>query len=263
MVDGNVLPLKPTNWYSSKFNNIGWKIGQDQANWEKLMPEKKGSIPIWDDPYDIDQPVERLPGEDEYIWQQVVVPVGATQVNFTNSLEGAALFIDGASVYQLSENHDLKNNKYLLLRHSKDNPGLKEPLQFKCSSQSLVSLKEWRDFGLSRYSGFLDYNYILNLKEADFNHAILDLGKVKHMAEVWVNNRHVGEKMWGTFKFKVSEFLHPGENRIKVRIGNLIVNKVALQEDFGYWTQRWGLKGYPAKNCFEAGLLGPVKINVE
>jgi hypothetical protein len=69
---------------------------------------------------------------------------------------------------------------------------------------------------------------------------VLDLGKVCHAAEVWVNGRSCGARLWAPHVFDVSTALHTGRNEIRVRVANLINTTY----------------GEPA----ESGLLGPVTL---
>jgi len=68
----------------------------------------------------------------------------------------------------------------------------------------------------------------------------LDLGKVCHAAEVWVNGQACGARLWGPHVFAVGEALRPGANEIRVRVANLINNSYG--------------------ELAESGLLGPVRM---
>ena len=49
---------------------------------------------------------------------------------------------------------------------------------------------------------------------------VLDLGEVHSAAEVWVNGKPCGMRLWGPYVFDVSHALRPGENQIRVRVAN-------------------------------------------
>jgi len=68
----------------------------------------------------------------------------------------------------------------------------------------------------------------------------LELGKVAHAAEVWVNGKSCGARLWGPYVFDVGEALRPGRNEIRVRVANLINNSYG--------------------ETAESGLFGPVRI---
>ena len=69
---------------------------------------------------------------------------------------------------------------------------------------------------------------------------VLDLGKVCHAAEVWVNGQSVGARLWGPYVFDVSKALRPGMNELRIRVANLINNSYGDKQ--------------------ESGLLGPVTL---
>jgi hypothetical protein len=100
-------------------------------------------------------------------------------------------------------------------------------------------LEDWRMWGLRKFSGLMDYSKEIAVTEAR-GKLLLDLGKVCHAAEVWVNGKNCGARLWGPHVFDVSGVLQPGPNRIKVRVANLINNSYG--------------------EIAESGLLGPVRL---
>jgi hypothetical protein len=68
----------------------------------------------------------------------------------------------------------------------------------------------------------------------------LDLGEVRDVAEVWVNGKEVGARLWPPYRFDVTSALRPGRNTIRVRVGNVVNNNYG---DFQ-----------------PSGLLGPVTL---
>jgi len=87
--------------------------------------------------------------------------------------------------------------------------------------------------------GLLDYTKTVTFA-APAPDLRLDLGRVCHVAEVWVNGESCGARLWGPHVFVVGPALKPGANEVRVRVGNLINNTY----------------GEPA----ESGLLGPVRL---
>ena len=100
-------------------------------------------------------------------------------------------------------------------------------------------LEDWGKWGLTKFSGLLDYSRSVNIDKVD-GQLLLDLGKVCHVAEVWVNGQSVGSRMWGPYVFDITAAAKPGPNEIRVRVANLINNSYG--------------------DLQESGLLGPVKI---
>jgi hypothetical protein len=100
-------------------------------------------------------------------------------------------------------------------------------------------LQDWSAWGLKKFSGLLDYTKTVTV-EAPEKGLSLDLGKVAHVAEVWVNGTSCGARLWGPHVFAIGEALRPGPNEIRVRVANLINNS------YGEFA--------------ESGLLGPVSL---
>ena len=99
----------------------------------------------------------------------------------------------------------------------------------------------------------------IKIKWKERDNEIENLGKVLHMAEVWVNGQKVGERLWPPFKFDLSKVVKEGNNKIRIRIGNLMVNSMGIKDDLGT-LRHWGWDGVPDDASFDAGLFGPVKI---
>jgi hypothetical protein len=117
---------------------------------------------------------------------------------------------------------------------------LKPPAPFAAGVEK--PLEDWKNWGLEKFSGLLDYTKPVTIEKTE-GRILLDLGKVCHVAEVWVNGKSVGARMWGPYVFDLSDAVKPGQNDIRVRIGNLINNSYG---DFQ-----------------ESGLMGPVRILTE
>ena len=100
-------------------------------------------------------------------------------------------------------------------------------------------LDDWSAWGLDSLSGLMDYGKDVTLGRVE-GRLELDLGRVCHACELWVNGRQCGERLWGPYVFEVTDALHPGVNRIRVRVANLINNSYGDKQP--------------------SGLLGPVRI---
>ena len=100
-------------------------------------------------------------------------------------------------------------------------------------------LEDWSAWGLKKFSGLLDYvkTVTVDKPEPDLR---LDLGRVAHAAEVWVNGRSCGARLWGPHVFEIGAALRPGPNEIRIRVANLINNS------YGEFTA--------------SGLFGPVRL---
>ena len=101
------------------------------------------------------------------------------------------------------------------------------------------TLGDWKGWGLEKFSGLLDYVKTISVDKSG-PEIKLDLGKVCHFAEVWVNGRSCGARLWGPYMYDIGAALHAGANEIRVRVGNLINNSYG--------------------EMAESGLIGPVRL---
>ena len=102
-------------------------------------------------------------------------------------------------------------------------------------------LQEWAHWQLKRFSGYIDYSKTVELNP-DQGKIVLDLGRVRHLAQVWINGTDVGSRLWPPFTFEITDAIRPGMNTVKIRVGNLTNNN-------------YGQKA-------ESGLFGPVHIKL-
>lgn len=83
----------------------------------------------------------------------------------------------------------------------------------------------------AKFSGLVDYTRTVTLPKCKGD-LILELGKVNHFAEVWVNGKPVGAKLWPPYKFQTDAF-RPGRNKIRIRVGNLVNNNYGMATPSG------------------------------
>jgi len=100
-------------------------------------------------------------------------------------------------------------------------------------------LQDWEKWELKRFSGYIDYTRTIKLDHAP-GKTVLDLGRVRHLAQVWINDTDMGRRLWPPFTFDMTDAMKPGTNTVKIRVGNLTNNN-------------YGQKA-------ESGLFGPVQI---
>ena len=81
----------------------------------------------------------------------------------------------------------------------------------------------------------------------------MDLGEVRESAELWVNSRCVGARIWPPYSFDITRYVVPGRNDIRVIASNLLSNHM-------FWAEA-GRRDKPGKVC-PSGLLGPVRIDL-
>lgn len=133
-------------------------------------------------------------------------------------------------------------------------------------------LASWLKWGLDRFTGYVDYVTAFQNPAGNGERVVLDLGQVKHMAEVTVNGMKVGARLWPPFEFDLTDALQPGMNEICLRVGNLMTNEMMQYADRGSmgtwgWDCRQGnITGNvaaPTADELDGGLFGPVRLIVQ
>jgi hypothetical protein len=107
---------------------------------------------------------------------------------------------------------------------------LRPPFEFEKGVEK--RLHDWKDWGLEKFSGLLEYSQMIEVPRPG-KRMHLDLGKVCHAAEVWINGRSCGARLWGPYVFDVSSPLRTGRNEIRIRVANLINNSYGDPQESG------------------------------
>ena len=93
------------------------------------------------------------------------------------------------------------------------------------------TLPDWESLGISPdFSGFVDYVVSFTVSDSDVGDILLDLGEVRHMAEVWVNGHNAGVKLWGSHHYPIGHLVKSGVNTVHVKVGNLLINAAVYGE---------------------------------
>jgi hypothetical protein len=127
------------------------------------------------------------------------------------------------------------------------NPAIQPKMEFSAAPPpefkegTYKPLEDWKLWGMEKFSGLMDYSVSASI-DPGWNSILLDLGKVCHTAEVWINGQPVGSRMWGPYLFDITSAVKPGQNDIRIRVANLINNSYG--------------------DIQESGLTGPVKIAI-
>jgi hypothetical protein len=133
----------------------------------------------------------------------------------------------------------------------------------------LVSWTDCREDGVKYFSGTATYTKQIEAPQAWFQpgtQLLLDLGRVKEVAEVSVNGQPVGGILWKPpFQADVTPALKPGSNRFEVKVINLWPNRIIGDQQPGATNKySWLNANYkPFTNTsplLESGLLGPVRL---
>jgi hypothetical protein len=132
--------------------------------------------------------------------------------------------------------------------------------------------------GIRFFSGIATYETEFELPDHlnnRFISAYIDLGKLRELAEVYVNGESVGITWFAPYHLEISKKIQPGTNRLKIEVANTWANrlvgdaKIPEEERItksnvtrlpnAWWVP---LKDIPNEevDLMESGLLGPVTI---
>ena len=130
----------------------------------------------------------------------------------------------------------------------------------------LVSWTEFTSPGIKYFSGTASYTTHVEIRAAwlKSGHPILlDLGKVRDIAEIFINGQEVAALWKAPYKTDIKKYLRPGINLLQIKVTNQWTNRLAgdqllpddqkVLDSFIPWF--WG-KWEP----MQSGLMGPVKI---
>ena len=252
--------LTSRDWKESKTASKGWyTLEFDDTSWENAMLASEERI-------DEDMKYMKAPQKVAYtksaVWWRMGIPPGAKKVTLPSLSKMAQVWIDGQKATVDNDTLLIPDAAHLLvIKNMVGENGLAQPAEFTCQGSGAGDYGSWLDFGLRSFTGFVDYEVSFDRPE-NANSVKLDLGKVLHMAEVWLNDKKVGERLWPPFTFDLTYALQSGDNKLRIRVGNLMVNAMGLKDDIGE-LRHWGWEGTPPDSCFDAGLFGPVRILVE
>jgi hypothetical protein len=139
----------------------------------------------------------------------------------------------------------------------------------KIQLDTLTSWTASADPGVKYFSGTAVYT-----KEVDASQdwlrpgskVVLDLGKVKDIAEVSVNGKPVGQVLWKPpYQADLTSLLQPGRNHVEIKITNLWTNRVIGDHQAGAgktytFTDFRPMNLIKDSELLESGLLGPVQL---
>jgi hypothetical protein len=94
-------------------------------------------------------------------------------------------------------------------------------------------------------------------------------GPVREAARVFVNDQDVGSIWKPPYELEISGLLHPGENCLRIVVGNLASNTLAGHSlpDYKLLNSRYGERFVPLDmenlQPLPSGLLGPVRLTIQ
>ena len=128
--------------------------------------------------------------------------------------------------------------------------------------ESPITLGCWADVVGGDFSGTCSYRASFSGVDSD---AILDLGDVRHVSEVFLNGEPLGVKIMKPYRFRIKKELLRDENELEILVTNTVANQQHYSKTFDKW-KLWQLTSYSLKqneydcDSLDSGLYGPVRI---
>jgi len=236
-----------------QFKNVpGWtEAGYSDAEWDRIHVLRDAGLFT----------------DASSILLRAVLPPGATALKRPLPVTGEyAVWVNGKLVEknlgpQVSENEQIDledlltggSNILAIETFSHDAPaGLSGPIDLICKPAKIDRLRSWEELGFGFYSGRVLYSRKLNV-DGRFKRAWLDLGKVQHYVEVYINGRLADTLLWPPYELDVTEYLNEGRNELVLVAANSIANRFA-------WDV-WGTRG--TATAEPSGILGPAYLWLE
>ena len=238
---------------------------QDRAEKVDVTFRAEGKAPeLWDPATGGTKPVSYRVADGRTTIPLHLDPYGTTFVVFRNPAAKNELELPAAKETTVDDlNSSLNSGWSVSFEQGK---GIPETIGF----DHLVSWPDLplppADEALKYFSGTATYSKTIDIPADDIRrgaHLWLDLGEVRELADVKVNDVDLGI-LWKTpFKVDVTSALKPGRNQLEIRVTNLWVNRMIGDQ------QPWAMKKYaftdfmPYKAdspLLPSGLLGPVRL---
>ena len=133
-----------------------------------------------------------------------------------------------------------------------------------CDEQP-VCLGDWREIVGNGFSGSAIYKTRFTKPRAIGDKFTLDLGKVRHTCEVFLNGKSLGVRVFSPYRYELSSNILQDENTLEIRVSNLPANELHYTKSFEKFAQ-WQVSTYSNigsefdKDCLDGGLFGPVLL---
>lgn len=135
--------------------------------------------------------------------------------------------------------------------------GIRAPFAFRCAPVE-TELRSWVELGLWWYSGRALYRREIEIPRQPGKRIFLNLGDVRECAEIWVNGRLAGVRLWPPYRVDITDLVRPGSNDVRIVASNLLANRFAWDQ---LGTRGWGLE-HMQESVLDSGVLGPVNLDV-
>jgi len=221
----------------------------------------------------------RIAGKKPELWDAVTGTIrdlpSFTQTGHTTSIplrlapNGSAFIIfrkDGTKGDTTRSNEpvpeksmDLKNPWTVTFDHNMRGPA--RPVLFD-------TLTDWSlhpDDSIKYYSGVAYYQTTFNIEKIEKGaNYVIDLGLARDIAKITLNGIYLGGCWTPPYQLAITKALHPGENKLEIKVVNTWVNRLLGDALLPADQRRTStpLVPDPGAGLESSGLVGPVKINI-
>lgn len=136
----------------------------------------------------------------------------------------------------------------------------------------LISWTKSEQTGIKYFSGTGTYEKTVSFTQSpersQGERVYLDLGKLSEIADVWLNDKHLGIAWAEPYQFDITDVIRKGDNNLRIEITNAWSNRITgdalTGEKFTSTNISIGYRATPWKQVplIESGLLGPVTIKI-
>jgi hypothetical protein len=187
-------------------------------------------------------------------WYRIPVPTTAIAVKLPRAKGPSTVFYNGRQItpaadgsYQFGAAAVGKDN-VLAIRLSGDESPADEP-EFVLGA-SRIQAGSWTYNGLPYFTGSAAYEKEIEIpRQYAGSRLVLDCGDVGVVADVQVNGKPAGARVWLPFRFDITKLVQPGKNTIRILVSNTMENERAVENHADKLDQ-----------IKLNGLLGPVRI---
>ena len=245
------------------FTDATWEARNVDTDW----------IPAWEylappeAPYGEPAYPEAIPSPT-LLWYRQTLPAG-TRAVFRPDIEGQwQAWADGVPLKFAQDRAEIPacpDGVLLALRVElgEGQHGLLKPIRLELGPTP-VTLGSWTGQHLDWYSGRALYSKEFVLEEPS-GPVEIDLGKVCYCAEIWINGKLAGTRLWRPYRVDITDYVHAGTNRIDVVAANLLANRMRWDifddNKANLIARRWHYSTILRDGwSLESGLVGPVTL---
>jgi hypothetical protein len=174
------------------------------------------------------------PSTTSYAWYRIPIPPSSPGVQLPIGLKPLGVYMNGRKLATAMDGlvrfpaPAQGSGSVLVLKLAASNL-MRDMPQFELGTGTL-ELGSWAARGLPYYSGGAFYEKDFDLpRDYAGRKLTLDCGTVGVTAEVWVNGRSAGSRVWQPFSFDISDLVRSGRNQVRVLVTNTMANERGVE----------------------------------